>query len=659
MAARRTFDARPDTMDFRDRMFVPTLIHVPPARRLEEYLDHDPPILDQGEEGACTGFGLAAVAHHLLGVRGQDHDATRLSPRMFYEMAKRYDEWEGEDYSGSSARGAMKGWHKHGVCSEPLWPHDPDTPDPRLTAARADNAAERPLGAYFRVNHKDLVAMHAALAEVGILFAAAAVHQGWYRVGSDGLVPFDGRRVGGHAFAIVGYDQDGFWIQNSWGPDWGRDGFCFLSYSDWLENGMDVWVARPGVPIRVDERALVSGRTVGISTTSVSFAELRPHIVTIGNDGRLSGSGTFADDADDVEEILTGHFPRITRHWRTRRILLYAHGGLVPEKNAIQRIENYVRTLEGSQVYVLGFIWRTGFWNTIANVLKDAFRRRRAEGLLDDAKDFLLDRVDDALEPIARTIGGKTLWEEMKQNGRWATTRTDGGARQVAELLADLAAGDPRIEIHLAGHSAGAVFHAPLIQYLTASGEIDTGPMRGATGLDRQVASCSLWAPACTLDLFKATYLPAIEARRLKSFALFNLTEASEADDHVARIYNKSLLYLIANALEDKPRIPLISPSGEPLLGLDEYVSRDRAMSDLFRKRYADYILAPNHGETGKKNASRALHHGDFDDDDATVQATIARIKDVQSFGGNFAFRPSPAAASDRRRRLERAAAEE
>ena len=36
------------------------------------------------------------------------------------------------------------------------------------------------LGAYLRVNHKDLVAMHCALAEVGILYAVANVHDGWF-----------------------------------------------------------------------------------------------------------------------------------------------------------------------------------------------------------------------------------------------------------------------------------------------------------------------------------------------------------------------------------------------------------------------------------------------------------------------------------------------
>lgn len=55
-------------------------------------------------------------------------DVTPVSPRMFYEMARRYDEWPGENYSGSSARGAMKGWHKHGVCEEKLWPYDSNQP---------------------------------------------------------------------------------------------------------------------------------------------------------------------------------------------------------------------------------------------------------------------------------------------------------------------------------------------------------------------------------------------------------------------------------------------------------------------------------------------------------------------------------------------------
>ena len=95
-------DAVPDTLDFRDRMFEPTLSG-PDQIPLSDYRQHQVPILDQGSEGACTGFGLASVANYLLRRRKVMPDTKPVSPRMFYEMAKRYDEWPGENYEGSSA----------------------------------------------------------------------------------------------------------------------------------------------------------------------------------------------------------------------------------------------------------------------------------------------------------------------------------------------------------------------------------------------------------------------------------------------------------------------------------------------------------------------------------------------------------------------------
>src|SRR5262249_9637639 len=159
------------------------LVEVPSKLPLETYLEcyrgKKVPILDQGQEGACTGFGLAAVANHLLRSRKVVPDDVLVSPRMLYEMARRYDEWPGEKYDGSSARGAMKGWFKHGVCSTKAWPYDAKDVHGTLDHDRAVDAAERPLGAYFRVDHQDLAALHSALAEVGILYATGDVHAGW------------------------------------------------------------------------------------------------------------------------------------------------------------------------------------------------------------------------------------------------------------------------------------------------------------------------------------------------------------------------------------------------------------------------------------------------------------------------------------------------
>jgi hypothetical protein len=189
LAGHFALTAIPDTVDFRDRMFEPTLVEVPTTRPFGRYVEemcgaHE--ILDQGADGACTGFALAAVAQYLLATRDRrrngdgscDVPAEPVSPWMLYGMAQRYDEWPGEDYSGSSARGAMKAWHRHGVCRRDLWAHPGDVSASEWAARWAD-ARQRPLGAYYRVNHKDLVAMHAALAEVGVLFATAHVHEGW------------------------------------------------------------------------------------------------------------------------------------------------------------------------------------------------------------------------------------------------------------------------------------------------------------------------------------------------------------------------------------------------------------------------------------------------------------------------------------------------
>src|ERR1700722_5579385 len=97
-----------DRVDFRDRLYSPALIDVPLRIPLDDYRAFGVPILDQGNEPACTGFGLTTVAHYLLRRRKVDRDETTVSPRMFYEMAKRYDEWAGTQHKGSSCRGAVK-----------------------------------------------------------------------------------------------------------------------------------------------------------------------------------------------------------------------------------------------------------------------------------------------------------------------------------------------------------------------------------------------------------------------------------------------------------------------------------------------------------------------------------------------------------------------
>ncbi len=659
-APARTYDARPDTLDFRDRMYVPTLVEVPEEIPLADYKALKLPILDQGEEGACTGFGLAAVANYLLWTRKVVPRREPVSPRMLYDMARRYDEWPGDDYEGSSARGGMKGWHKHGVCHRDLWKHKPGKNDSVLSEERARDAATRPLGAYFRVNHKDLVAMHAALAEVGILYASSEVHSGWDEVQRNGVIPFERdkhRKLGGHAYAIVAYDKKGLWIQNSWGRGWGKGGFARIAYDDWLAHGSDVWVARLGVPLElVTAEAASSSRSAAAGgRESYAQADLRPHVICIGNDGRLRDSGTYGTSKAEVEALVASDIPRITQNWKKKRILLYAHGGLVSEGSAVQRIADYRSSFLAAEVYPLAFLWRTDYWTTLTNILQDAFSRRKSEGILDSAKDFMLNRLDDALEPIARVLTGKSVWSEMKENAGFATTESYGGARYVAGELAKLVAKDPSYEVHLVGHSAGSIFHAGLAQLLATKGTITGGIAAGMKGLGVPVRTCSMWAPACTMKVFRECYLPLMASGGIGRFTLFTLTDKAEQDDHCARIYNKSLLYLVSNAFEARARIPLLRPDGEPILGMEKFVRKDKEASKTLSTAPHAWVLAPNTQLAGALDAAAARTHGAFDDDAATVKATLARVlgREGAPKSARFTFEHSRSATRSRRRATE------
>lgn len=650
---KRVLDARPDALDFRDRMYVPTLMEVPIRIDLDEYKQLDVPVLDQGTEGACTGFGLATVANCLLRKRKVVPDTASVSPRMFYELARRYDEWQGEDYEGSSARGAMKGWHKHGICAETLWPYNPLKPDSITTDERLRDAARRPLGAYFRVNHKDLVAMHTALAEVEILYATALVHDGWNKIGADGVIPPQGKILGGHAFAIVAFDDRGFWIQNSWGEDWGQGGFALITYDDWLNHGSDVWVARLGAPVilRTPEAVAASQSAIARQSETYAYQDIRSHIISVGNDGLLRESGTYGTSEAEVASIFREDFSRITKDWSKKRILLYAHGGLTSEYSAIQRVADYRTALLESEVYPLAFIWKTDFWTTLTNLLKDAVSRRRPEGFIDESKDFMLDRLDDALEPVTRMLGGNLIWGEMKENALGATGESQGGARIAIKYLVELLSKDASVEIHVAGHSAGAIFHALLIQLLTEQGKITSGPLKGKKGYGLKVSSCTLWAPACTIELFKQTYMPAIQNGGIGRFAIFTLTDNAEQNDHCASIYHKSLLYLVSNAFEEKSRIPLFR-EGEAILGMEKFIRDDQDIMKQIGTKKFQWVLSPNNADTGSPDHSTANSHGDFDDDRATLHATLARILQETKVEATFAIHRSASSLRDRRHRL-------
>ena len=258
----RVLNVLPDATDLRDRIYEPALLDL--ALSIDAPDAVLSPVRDQGREGACTGFALSSAITLMNRLRHRKIKPAALpptaSPRMLYEMAKLNDEWPGEDYEGSSIRGALKGFYNNGACSDDVAPFKDGEKNWFLKVEHAKDARSTGLGAYYRLR-PEIIDYHAALNETGVIYVSAYVHRGWQNP-SKGIIKPSHLNEGGHAFVIVGYDDKGFLIQNSWGEDWGgfkgQPGIAHWSYADWAATVMDAWVLRLSVPHpRLAERRFV------------------------------------------------------------------------------------------------------------------------------------------------------------------------------------------------------------------------------------------------------------------------------------------------------------------------------------------------------------------------------------------------------------------
>ncbi len=629
----RTLDVRADDTDARDYIFEPGLDICPAAK----YPLNGIPVLDQGEEGACVGFALATVINVSMMQRSQGQEPHRserfdpVSARMLYEIAKRYDEWKGEHYDGTSPRGVMKGWHHHGVTSERQWSSRGHRSkggrwmvDRAFTDLRAEDAKRRPIGAYYRIVDSDVSHMQAAITEGDAVLASAGVHDGWdpgslrrFRGETYPRILPQQRAKGLHAFAMVGYTPDGFIIQNSWGKKWGKNGLALLHYDDWMEHRQDAWVSRPGPETRNYKghpaifvagfgggSATYAGSQIGSSGEGfdLSNPEVLSYLINTDDRGGLSSTGALTTEKAQLPGMAQKVLASPTLSDGYHHVMLYAHGGLNSETYGVTVAARLwdVATSKGICPYF--FVWESSWDESLLGYFKSQDDQTGPTGFnLREAWEKLKGKLGEAVDEGQRWMGKKlapmvrnAFWNEMK--GRCAgSSQPKGGAALFLEELFNVIRTTPkeRYKIHLVGHSAGSIFHGFLYQNALQ------GRLAQATNVS--LASIQFMAPAVTIEATRACFMAggawAVPKNR---FLVYTLDPGAENADGIT-VYPSSLLTYVADYLEDANR-------RVPVLGI--------------RK---DFQAAPVTFATGQI-ATESKRHGEFDDKGHEVEAIITAI---------------------------------
>ena len=373
--------------------------------------------------------------------------------------------------------------------------------------------------------------------------------------------------------------------------------------------------------------------------------DLRPFVIELEN-GMFSGlPGTSGHAAlksvpADVDRIFAEYLPAFadSRGGKPTSVVFWAHGGLVSERSALAAARRFIPWWLAYGIYPIHFVWHSGFWDTVGDLLADhaaELWRLSATGDMKGATGFgpvdaraaigvrglnspVTDLTNKLIEELLRRVGGPAVWAAMKSNARMASEPGGGGAYVAAAAAAFQSDFPDMAMMHAAGFSAGANFQEHFVPLLVRSG--------------MSVETCTMLVPAMGTQEFKEALMPLL-GHGVERIAIFGMKAALARSDNCFGVYRGSVLQLISAALEVTPN--------SPVLGLEEFINADPALDAFFKVAPATGPAAAVWSVTadGPLGArSSATTHTAFDEDVPTMDSLVRRItrrESIISFGAS------------------------
>ena len=221
-------------------------VTVEPLPRALDYSSEIKFVRDSGPEGSVVGLALATALESQIAKATKKQQ--KISARYIYYAARKAAGFDLNSDSGAQIKDGITVLSSVGAVMEDVWPY------------RAGKFAEKPPAVVekaerFRITDARPLAtvddLKHALKENGPVVAGITVFEGAMteEASKTGVIPLPTKKeqiVGGHAIVIVGYDDEKRRLRfvNSWGKQWGEQGFGYLPYEYVKKYMSDAWTFR-------------------------------------------------------------------------------------------------------------------------------------------------------------------------------------------------------------------------------------------------------------------------------------------------------------------------------------------------------------------------------------------------------------------------------
>lgn len=213
------------------------------------------PVKNQGDVGSCVAHATSELVEYIN--RRQEGSYVKMSTGYIYGNR----EYETTKLNGGYyTRLAMKVLKNRGDCSYDSFPYNIKMPAAEeLYLARDksidDEAYRNRISSYFRITDDDTAK---ALLMDDMPIVCSLYWDSSVKYDKNYLLSFPNSKKakGGHCVLIVGWNENGWIIQNSWGRNWGKAGRATIPYNapikemwgatDDIINGDDINFKKPG-----------------------------------------------------------------------------------------------------------------------------------------------------------------------------------------------------------------------------------------------------------------------------------------------------------------------------------------------------------------------------------------------------------------------------